>query len=57
MKMNETVKCMIDHPFASAFIVGAISTGIARIIATIKGVEVKPAMSISIDKPVESENK
>lgn len=50
MKLNDTVKCMVDHPIASAFVIGAIAESIAKIIATAKGGKVKPIVTVTVDK-------
>ena len=53
MKLNETVKNMLDHPIASTMIIGSIINGVVRIISAAKGGRVEPNTVITISKPTE----
>ena len=55
MKLNDTVRNMLEHPIASTMIIGSIINGVVRIISAAKGGEVKPNTVITIGKPTESE--
>jgi hypothetical protein len=53
MKANETVKNMLEHPFATVIILGAIVKSTVKIISAVKGVKVKPNTVITIGKATE----
>ena len=44
---NTIIKDVLEHPFASWFIISAITSGIAGIIRSLKGVESTPNVVIS----------
>ena len=48
--MNEVVQKMLDHPFASLIVIGAIGTAVASIVGAIKGVPGTPFVSVSSGK-------
>jgi len=53
MKLNDTVRSMLEHPIASTMIIGSIINGVVRIISAAKGCDVKPNTVITIGKPAE----
>lgn len=48
MKMNETVANMLNHPIATAWIIGSVISGVVRIIYAAKGKKVEPSTVITI---------
>jgi hypothetical protein len=55
MSMNELWKDMTKSPFSTIVVVGAITTGIVKIINAVKGTKVEPTgLRITIHKPEEN---
>jgi hypothetical protein len=46
--MENLVKTVLDRPFASMMIVGAITGGIANIIRAVRGVQPSPSVQIGV---------
>ena len=57
MKLSETVENMLNHPFATTFIIGSIIEGVVRIIAAAKGNKVEPNVVITIGNNVKPKEK
>ena len=55
--MKNTFNNMLEHPFATAFIIGAVSNGIANIINVVKGNEIKPMLIVEIGNKSKKESK
>ena len=53
MKLNETVANMLKHPIATTMIIGCVINGVVRLVAAIRGAEVKPNTVITIGKGTE----
>ena len=45
--MNDILKKMLDHPFATIIIISATTNGIANIISAVKGNEIRPIVKIT----------
>lgn len=48
MKLDETIKSIVEHPIATTIIVGSVMNGIAKIIAAARGIDTKPVMNVTI---------
>ena len=50
MKMNETIKSMLDHPFATTWIIGSITSGVVSIIRAARGNVATSNAVVAIDE-------
>ena len=48
--MKDIVKETLNHPFATAFIIGALGTAIASIVSAARGVPCKPLIDVVLKK-------
>lgn len=53
--MKDVVNRVIEHPFASWFIISATLSGIADIVRAVKGEKREPVVSVTSNEPVPNE--
>lgn len=55
--MKNTFNNMLEHPIATVFIIGTITSGIADIINAARGKELKPRFTVEIGSKPKKESK
>lgn len=48
--MKEIMKQMLEHPFATVIILGAVGSAIASIVSAARGIPIKPLIDVSFSK-------
>lgn len=47
--MSNAIEFLVKHPIRTSIVITTITSGVVRIIATLKGKDVQPAFTIKID--------
>lgn len=53
LKMKEVLEKVFEHPFGTAFLIGAVTTGVVRIVCAAKGIK-SPQATINITSSKDS---